>query len=96
MTQNDKVKALIDKIAYDVQDFFNEFTRPARSSIILNAHKSAISRLGLDWHTVELELKKSKLVRIKRHEKTNKKWYFPPVPEYEDAALAEMVSLMDN
>lgn len=96
MTQQDRVRVLLDMIADEVEDFFAEFRRPARSPIILRGYRSRIVKAGLDWHSVEVELKKKGLIRVCRHEQTNNKWYFPPLPDYPDEMLTEMVSLMDN
>jgi len=96
MAQDEKVQALLDKITYDVTDFFAEFSRPARSSIILKNHKSTINRLGLDWHTIEMLLKEQNRIKVKRHELKNSKWYFPTEPEMEESAMREMVQYMED
>ena len=99
MTQDDntgKINKLLERIAYDVIDFFEEFNRPAKASTILKHHKNSIQRVGLLWQDVEIKLKEKGLVRIRRHEETNNKWFFPPLPECTDEVLSEMITLMDN
>ncbi len=96
MTQDDKINALLKRISCEVEDFFQEFNRPARSSSILKKYRSGLSRIGLDWQAAETKLKEKGLIRVRRHEQTNNKWYFPPLPECTDEVLSEMVSLMDN
>ena len=94
--QKEKMGKLLSRITLDVNEFYTEFGRPARSGVIMRNHRSAIARAGLDWHEVEQHLKANNLIKVKRHEKKNTKWYFPADAGCSDEIMAEMVEILEG
>ena len=92
--EEQKLEKVTNRILINVEEYYEQFKRPIKSSDIVKHHRGLVYHAGLDWGIVEQHMKKEGLVHIRLSE-SNQKWYFPVKPEFTDDIMTEMVELLE-
>jgi hypothetical protein len=92
--QQDALVKVCARVVDNINEYYQQFGKPIRSSVLRGSHRGVVYNNGLEWFAIEDYIKSNGLAEMYLTE-SNMKWYFPKTCDLDAESKREYVKLLE-